>query len=173
MPTDPKQPQSALETWGEPQEPEVNLAGNEVQLARMWQEQVEAPIRFESKFLTPEMTARLVESAARGVAIPDRFSTLFTRADPPVEMLEYAKRLAKSVRHRPDSPADKTSTVLYYCAIAAALVRCGRRITELDDAALAFGINWVLEQNWIDTPTRRLFNDASAYLKSHPAERAK
>ena len=172
MPPDPNQPQSALETWGEPHSPEPKLAQVEAQLSRMWQDQIEAPIRFESKFLTPEMTAKLVDSAARGVAIPDRFSTLFTRADPPIELLEYAKALAKAVRHRPDTPADKIATVLYYCAIAAALVRCGRRITELDDAALDFGINWVLEQNWIDTPTRRLFNDASAYLKSHPAESA-
>jgi len=173
MPPDPNQPQSALETWGEAPTPEVELAGAEAQLSRLWQDQIEAPIRFESKFLTPAMTSKLVESAARGVPIPDRFSTLFTRADPPVELLEYAKALAKAVRHRPDSPADKVATVLYYCAIAAALVRCGRRITELDDAALAFGIKWVLEQNWIDTPTRRLFDDAAAYLKSHPAERFK
>src|SRR5579859_7563853 len=140
MTADNSKPQSALETWGEPQGPEVNLAQADAQLGRMWQEQIEAPIRFESKFLTPEMTAKLVDSAARGVPIPDRFSTLFTRADPPIEMLEYAKRLAKAVRHRPDSPADKVATLLYYCAIATALVRCGRRITELDDAALAFGI---------------------------------
>ena len=166
MPPDPDQPQSALETWGEPHAPEPELAQTEAQLSRMWQDQIDSPIRFESKFLTPEMTARLVDSAARGIPIPDRFSTLFTRADPPIELLEYAKRLAKAVRHRPDSPADKIATVLYYCAIAAALVRCGRRITELDDAALAFGINWVLEQNWIDTPTRRLFTDASVCLKS-------
>ena len=170
MTKDDNKPQSALETWGEPHAPEPELAQVEAQLSRMWQEQIEAPIRFESKFLTSDMIARLVDSAARGVAIPDRFSTLFARADPPIELLEYTKRLAKGVRHRPDSPADKVATVLYYCAIAAALVRCGRRITELDDASLAFGINWVLEQNWIETPTRRLFNDASAYLKSHPAE---
>jgi len=170
MPQDPTQPQSALTTWGEPHEPEINLAEADAQLSRLWQEQVEAPIRFESKFLTAAMTSKLVDLAARGAPIPDRFSVLFTQADPPIEMLEYAKRLAKGVRHRPDSPAEKAATVLYYCAIAAALVRCGRRITELDDKALAFGINWVLEQNWIDIPTRRLFNDASAYLKSHPSE---
>jgi hypothetical protein len=166
MPADANKPQSALETWGEPHASEPELAQVEAQLSRMWQDQIDSPIRFESKFLTPDMTARLVDSAARGVPIPDRFSTLFTRADPPIELLEYAKRLAKAVRHRQGTPADKIATVLYYCAIAAALVRCGRRITELDDAALAFGINWVLEQNWIDTPTRRLFTDASAYLKS-------
>ena len=166
MTKDPNQPQSALETWGDPQAADPDLAESDAQLSRLWQEQVEAPIRFESRFLTPEMTAKLVDSAARGLPIPDRFATLFTRADPPVELLEYTKRLAKSVRHRQGTPADKVATVLYYCAIAAALVRCGRRITELDDAALAFGINWVLEQNWIDTPTRRLFTDASAYLKS-------
>jgi hypothetical protein len=166
MTRDDNQPQSALETWGDPQEAQPALPQSDAPLSRMWQDQLESPIRFESKFLTPEMTAKLVESASRGVPIPDSFSTLFTRADPPLEMLEYAKRLAKAVRHRQGTPAEKVATVLYYCAIAAALVRCGRRITELDDAALAFGINWVLDQTWIDTPTRRLFDDASALLKS-------
>src|SRR6476469_9753152 len=107
MPPDKNQPQSALETWGEPQAPDPHLAETDAQLSRMWQEQVDSAIRFESRFLTPDMTAKLVDSAARGLPIPDRFSTLFTRADPPVELLEYTKRLAKSVRHRPDSPADK------------------------------------------------------------------
>jgi hypothetical protein len=170
MARNPSKPQSALTTWGDTPEPELDLAQADAQLSRLWLEQIESPIRFESRFLTAEMTSKLVDLAARGASLPDRFSVLFTQADPPLELLEYAKRLAKGVRHRPDSPAEKVATVLYYCAIAAALVRCGRRITELDGGALEFGINWVLEQRWIDTPTRRLFNDASAYLKSHPSE---
>ena len=40
----------ALENWGEPQEPEANLAGAEVQLSRMWQEQIEAPIPSKANF---------------------------------------------------------------------------------------------------------------------------
>ena len=171
-PTNHDKPESALSTWGEPLEPGVQRDQADGELSRLWLEQLNGDIRFESKFLTAAMTATLVELAARGAAIPPRFSVLFSQPDPPLEMLEYAKCLAKGVRHRPDSPAEKVATALYYCAIVAALVRCGRRITELDNSALTFGIDWVLTQSWIDAPTRRLFIDASILLTSNPSESA-
>jgi hypothetical protein len=164
-----KKPESALSTWGEPLETPT-LSSLDEEPARVWYERINAEIRFDSKFLTGAMAAQLVDLATHGAAIPSRFCDLFAQANPPIEMLEYTKRLAKGVRHRADSPAEKVATALYYSAIVAALVRCGRRITELDDAALSFGIGWVLDQHWIDAATRRLFVDASAYLKSHPSE---
>jgi hypothetical protein len=171
-PTDHEKPESALTTWGEPQEPGIRQDEADAELRRLWLEQIDGEIRFEGRFLTATMTSKLVDIAVRGATIPAQFRVLFSQPDPPIEMLEYAKRLAKGVRHRPDSLADRVATALYYCAIAAALVRCRRRITELDDAALAFGINWVLSQNWIDADTRCLFVDASAFLMSNPSESA-
>jgi hypothetical protein len=49
------------------------------------------------------------------------------------------------------------ATVLYYTGIAAALVRCCRRITRHDDATFRHGFRWGNDRLWEDEVTRNLF----------------
>jgi hypothetical protein len=128
-------------------------------------QQLGAEIHFDPKLMSGEMARRLMGLTARGTPLPNRYSDLFRHPEPPIEMLEYVKRVAKATRNHPDSPLQKISTVVYYSAILAALMRCGRRITGLDDGGLEFGVTWVLEQTWIDPSTRKLFEEAREYLR--------
>jgi len=66
-----------------------------------------------------------------------------------------AKRFAKACRSREDGPLpNEIATVLYVLSIAAALAKCGCRITVADDQSLQYGLDWALEQPWIDAATR-------------------
>jgi hypothetical protein len=137
------------------------------ELDTLWLQQLSAEIQFSRHVITGELARKLVGMASHGAPLPNRFGDLFRHPNPPVELLEYTKQLAKRAPHRPDSPMQKVSTVLYYTSIVAALLHCGgRRITGLDDAALQYGFHWVLEQPWLDPYTRRLFTQAMAQLGS-------
>jgi hypothetical protein len=126
--------------------------------------QLGAEIQLDPKLMSGDMARKLMSLASRGTPLPNRYCDLFRHPDPPIELLEYAKQYAKATRHHPDSPLQKISTVIYYSAIVAALMRRNQRITGLDDGALLFGVDWVLEQTWIDPATRKLFEEAQQYL---------
>ena len=59
---------------------------------------------------------------------------------------------------------EEVATVLYYAAIFVALLRCGQRITSLDDASLARGGRWVVDQPWVAQPVRQIVVEAMARL---------
>lgn len=93
------------------------------------------------------------------------FGQLLFHPQPPVELLEAVKCFAKASRADPDSPLpDEVATVLYFAAIAAALLRRGQRITQMGDEALRYGLAWVGRQAWLDAQSRALFDEASAAL---------
>jgi len=92
------------------------------------------------------------------------FADLLSHPRPPLDGLEMAKRFAKAGRRHESSMPAETATFLYYAAIAAALVRLGRRITNLTDEALQNGFAWVLRQPWAAEPWRPLFEDAQRLL---------
>jgi hypothetical protein len=82
---------------------------------------------------------------------------LFRSPRPPIELIERVKRFAKACRTRPDSPLpDEIATVLYLLAIVAAKTKCGRSISQLDDATLQTSLAWALRQPWLDETTRQL-----------------
>jgi hypothetical protein len=41
-----------------------------------------------------------------------------------------------------------------------ALLRCQKRITSMDDAALLAGFTWVVQQAWVDDHTKSIFGEA-------------
>jgi hypothetical protein len=103
---------------------------------------------------------------ARGLLLSS-FADLLHHPRPPLEMLRMTKRFAKAARHHPDSPLPpQVANVLYYASIAAALLRCGRRISELDDASLQKGLAWCTSRDWVDAPLRGLLREAEAGLVS-------
>ena len=77
---------------------------------------------------------------------------------PPLELLELTKQFAKKCRSNPDGPLpDDIASVLYLAAIAAAMTRCGARITKLGDVGMHHGLRWALRQSWLDASLRELF----------------
>jgi hypothetical protein len=75
------------------------------------------------------------------------------------------EQLAKTSDRRSANPLpEEVATVLYYAAIAAALLRHGQRISRVSDATLREGTDWVLEQEWVAGPLRGLFVDARSAM---------
>jgi len=83
---------------------------------------------------------------------------LFAHPQPPLALLKLAKDFAKSNHECPNSPLPReVASVIYFGAIVTALLRCGKRITSLDDISLMAGFDWAAGQEWIGAQMRELF----------------
>jgi hypothetical protein len=81
-------------------------------------------------------------------------------------VLRQANDFAKHHRKDQNSPLPREiSTMLYYASIAAALTRCGQRITALSDTELCKAIEWAASQPWVDETTRALLQEGQAAQK--------
>jgi hypothetical protein len=93
----------------------------------------------------------------------ETLGALFCSPSPPIELLEMAKNFAKACKAGgEESLPPEIADVIYCAAIVAALVKCGKRITALDDKALARGITEVLGHSWLDDRTRSLLQNGQA-----------
>jgi hypothetical protein len=120
--------------------------------------QLAAPLECDLGGLDPRIGERLRQWNAPGGPPLRTFSDALRHKHPPLELLELIHRFAKNCRQNADGPVpQEIATVLYFASIVAALVRCGRRITALDDDALRRSVDWALQQPWLDADTRALF----------------
>ncbi len=100
------------------------------------------------------------------------FGDLLAHPNPPVELLKVTKDFAKACRLSPHGNLPREiASVLYFASIAAALVRCRRRITGLTNDALDEGFRWTLTRPWLDAPTRDLTQEALHLLHTQPGDR--
>lgn len=100
------------------------------------------------------------------------FGDLLAHPNPPVELLKVTKDFAKACRLSPRGPMPhEIASVLYFASIAAAMVRCRRRITGLTNDALSEGFRWTLARPWLDVPTRSLIQEALVLLHTQPGDR--
>ena len=82
---------------------------------------------------------------------------------PPVEVLDHMRRYAKRQRSdRSSAVPPEVPTAIYYAAITAAMMRRGTRISDLDNAQLRDGLEWLVGQVWLDETTRALFAEGLA-----------
>lgn len=134
------------------------------ELGPIFEHQLDAPLEFD----LIGVGAAVVGQMRRNWNVADEIQTfgdLLAHPQPPVELLELVKQFAKTSRSHADSPLpDEVAGVLYLAAIAAALVRCGRRITRLDDEGIRFGMDWALGLPWLEQPTRSLLEEARSSL---------
>jgi hypothetical protein len=133
------------------------------ELGAILRHQMSAAVLFDISSLKPSVAPKLKAlSEAEGLLVRS-FNDLLQHPNPPIELLQLTKEFAKANRDHPESPLpQEIASVLYFGSIAAALVRCGERITRLDDAPLRKGMQWVIDQPWVDTAMRSL---AEAGLK--------
>lgn len=93
------------------------------------------------------------------------FGRLFAHPQPPLVLLQQVKDFAKAHRDSPQSYYPRPlATLLYYASIAAALVRCGERITAMNDDQLREAFAWGLAQPWNREPLVSLLREAAAAL---------
>ncbi|HOW72222.1 MAG TPA: hypothetical protein PKY77_16605 [Phycisphaerae bacterium] len=135
------------------------------ELAAMFRDQIQAPIEFDLGGLPSETALRSrLAATGRGLLLRS-FADLFNHPHPPLELLDLTRRFAKAHQSQRDAglPAE-IPLMLYYTSIAAALVRCGERISSLNNADLAEGLDWAADQRWIDEDTRQLLRKARGML---------
>jgi hypothetical protein len=134
------------------------------ELAEILRHQLEAQLLFDLREVDATSGKTAIEREVDAGALHS-FGDLFRHPKPPVELLRLTKEFAKSSDMRPASPLPSAvATLLYYAAVVAARIRCGERISQLTDDDLRQGVNWALEQAWIDSVMRKLFEEGRTFL---------
>jgi WD40 repeat protein len=131
------------------------------ELGSILRHQLESPLGFDLGNFAPESKEAL-KAIGPSATIPlNTFGDLLRHPHPPPEVLKLVKEFAKANRNNLQSTLPpEVATVVYFAAIVVGLMRCGQRITALDDQALRQGVEWVLAQPWIDDFSRPLFREA-------------
>jgi hypothetical protein len=152
------------------QEDDVQKLWTTEELAAIWKHQLAASIEFDLGGLEPAPAAQLnALLTPQGFSVRS-FGELLRHANPAVELLELVKQFGKAHLNHPQSPIPReVSTVLYYAAIVAALLRCGKRITALDNEALRYGVEKAVEQPWLDETTRTTLRGGLGVLSAQCA----
>lgn len=136
--------------------PEAQLWQPE-ELAAVFRHQLSAPVQFDLAGLDPRLGEEVRLLAVSQGLLLKSFGDLFRHSNPPVKLLVMVKDFAKRTAISPNGPLPREiAKVLYYSAIAAAILRCSRRITKLNDASLRRGLEWAIRLSWIDSDTRDL-----------------
>ncbi len=133
--------------------------------------QLNAPLDYDLNTVDPGMTAKLQTWSTAGGQPLTTFGDLLRHPRPPLQLLEYLKQFGKTHRNDPESPLPRDiATLLYYAGIVVALIRCRRRITQLDDHSLRRGIEWAIAQPWVEESTRSIFREGLAFIVAHGSE---
>ncbi len=104
----------------------------------------------------------------QGPRAPKTFRQLLSAKNPHPDLLLALKSFATHARADADSPLEgPPATLLYYAAIAAALLHLRQRITTLPDPDLRQGLLWALDQQ-PPAPLPALFRTALAALSASP-----
>jgi len=139
---------------------EVGTLWEPNELGAVLRHQLDAPVDFDLSCFGPAPGETLRSLRASGTTSITSFRDLLEHPTPPLELLQWTKKFAKSCRSRTDGPLpDEIATVLYFLAIVTALVKCNQRISRLDDQSLKYGLRWALSLKWIDDATRRALED--------------
>jgi len=144
--------------------PEAAKLWEEKEFASVLRHQLSAPFEPDLlDFMKDPVDRRTVTGAE-----PNSFKTyadLLMHPNPSVDLLEAMKDFAKACRTGSKSALPKeVATVLYYASLAAALVRCGKRITTLTDRSLREGVDWACAQPWLEESLRGLFHECREHL---------
>ena len=152
--------------------PDAERLWGDDELGAILRHQLSAPMQVDLINLERGLALKVRNLAeAQGLTLKS-FGDLLAHPNPPVELLKITKDFAKACRLSPHSPMpQEIASVLYFTSIAAALVRCHRRITGLSNDALAEGFRWVLNRTWLDAPTRSLIEESLLFLNTQAGER--
>ena len=130
------------------------------ELGAILEHQLSAPLQCDLGRLDDRLPERLKELNSAGDEPVKTFGDLLHHGRPPLELLKLTKRFAKACRNHPDGPLPgEVATVLYFSSIVAAMIKCGRRITRMDDRSLQYSLQWALRQPWLDDATRRMLQE--------------
>jgi hypothetical protein len=157
--------------------------GPEVQAPRLWRPeelrtflrlQITSPLFPDIEGFDPEGAARIESVLAadtyyRGI---ECFADLFHLFPPPLELLRLTKGFARSQLGNPEALLpQEVASVLYYASMLLAYLRCHEPLNRLNEGALLKGLHWGLEQTWLNSETRALFEEGTRRLtQPRPAQ---
>ncbi len=143
----------------------VDRLWRDEELGAILKHQMSAPLQVDLINLERGLAVKVRNLAeSQGLTLKS-FGDLLAHPNPPVELLKVTKDFAKACRLSPHGPLPRDiASVLYFASIAAAMVRCRRRITGLSDADLADGLRWTLARPWLDAPTHALIEECLSLL---------
>jgi hypothetical protein len=129
--------------------------------------QLSSAIQFDLANLDPGGAEQLKTLCAAQSLLIKSFGDLFHHPHPPVELLALTKDFVKACRAHPESPLPaEIAAVLYYASIVVAMTKCRKRISQLDYVPLRCGLEQLVDQPWLDEPTRTLFREGIEFLNS-------
>lgn len=145
---------------------------NSGELAGILRHQLTTPLHVDLAGIA-SAAGQLREAAeARGLVLKS-FGDLLRHPQPPVALLKMMKDFAKASGRSPNAALPREiSSVIYFASIIAAMTRCSRRITKLDDGALRDAVEWALEQPWLDEVTHTVFLKGRQFLTGRSARRS-
>ncbi len=134
---------------------------HEPEFASVFRHQLQTRLDDDLKTFDPEKTATLLNVDPQTESVPHTFGELIAHPRPSLELLDVMKDFAKQQGAEQDGQLPvEVSKVLYLCAISAALVRRGARITQMSDDSLKQRLAWAAEREWLEGPTRELLSAA-------------
>ncbi len=96
------------------------------------------------------------------------FGSLFRDPKAPVEFLTMGKDFAKANLNHPDSSIPHPiAELFYFTSIATALVRWGKKITQLDSGSLRQCFKRLADQAWVDEQTRTVLTEGVILLDTY------
>src|SRR5438128_2144482 len=126
------------------------------ELKEILRHQLESPLLFDLQDVDAagKFTLERWDCVVDGIALHS-FGDLFKHPHPPISLLRLTKEFAKSSDTRKASALPpEVATVLYYAAILVARMRCGEKISTLDDKTLRDATDWTLRQPWLEEVMR-------------------
>ncbi|MEM7391055.1 MAG: hypothetical protein AAF492_01805 [Verrucomicrobiota bacterium] len=123
----------------------------------IWNHQLNAPLGHDLSQTAPDAEETIIRLRNEIREAPVTFGGLFRHPHPPFELLHLVKMFAKKQGTRKDALLPREiCSALYYLSIHLARKHHKARISELDEDAIEKGVQWVLDQDWIDRETREL-----------------
>ena len=126
------------------------------ELGEILQHQLDAPLLFDLGSV--DGGSREPADGDNDAAEVRSFGALFNHPNPPLGLLRLTKDFAKMSDRRVANPLPaEVATVLYYAAIAAAVLRHEQWISRIGQQKFNDGVAWVLRQQWVVGSLRDLF----------------
>ena len=132
-------------------------------LAAVLEDELTKPVQFDLDAVGRREGAKAeVMASAHGLLLKS-LGELLQHPHPPAALLILTKEYARANLQHPDSALPReVALVLYFACIAAAMLKCGRRITELEGEALRKGLDWAAGRAWLTDGVRSLLHGALA-----------
>ncbi len=121
----------------------------------LFAEQLNAPLEFDLTASDPK-TQPTIETVHSTVSNPPRtFAELFHHPHPPIALLKLTKDYGKRIASRKNTALPwEIGYVIYATSLAVGLARYGERIGRLPTDKLRKGLQWSIQQPWVDEATR-------------------